>query len=171
MRSASRRRGTLRGDQVVDARAKVLQHEILLGRRLAVVDLLGPLLQRQLDAERLVDREGDVEEVERIDPEVVDRVALRRDLVALDVARLGNNVRHGVERRRHRQPSENPIVFGNRAGTRESPRTRLIVRGRYSQGAATVQWRGPAAIPHYRQTAAGKSGHFAPIGPPGPAEK
>ena len=43
---------------------EVLQHEVLLGRDLALVDLLRPLLERQLDAERLVDREGDVEEGE-----------------------------------------------------------------------------------------------------------
>ena len=67
----------LGGDQLVDAGAEVLQHEILLGRRLAVVDLLGPLLERQLDAERLVDGERDVEEVEAVDAEIVDGVAVR----------------------------------------------------------------------------------------------
>src|SRR5262252_8554447 len=53
--------------QLVDARAQVLQHEILLGGRLAVVDLLGPLLQRQLNAKLLIDRERDVEEIEAVD--------------------------------------------------------------------------------------------------------
>src|SRR5262249_19017613 len=76
MRSGSRRRA-LGGDEVVDARAEVLQHEILLRGRLAVVDLLRPLLQRQLDAERLVDGEGDIEEVEAVDAEVLDRMAVR----------------------------------------------------------------------------------------------
>jgi hypothetical protein len=73
-------------NQLVDARAQILQDEILLGGRLAVVDLLGPLLQRQLDAELLVDREGDVQEIEAVDAEVIDGVAIRRDRVARDVA-------------------------------------------------------------------------------------
>src|ERR1700756_3531644 len=55
------------GDHVVDAGAQILEHEILLGRRLAVVDFLGPTLDRQLDAERLVDGKRDVEEVEAVD--------------------------------------------------------------------------------------------------------
>src|SRR5436309_1644241 len=76
--------------QFVNARAEVLQYEVLLGGRLTVVDFLGPLLKRQLDAERLVDRERNVEEVEAVDPEVVDRMALRRDLLAVDIAGFGN---------------------------------------------------------------------------------
>src|SRR5216684_4171078 len=51
--SLIRRSCALGGNEVVDAGAKVLEDEILLGRRLAVVDLLRPLLQRQLDADRL----------------------------------------------------------------------------------------------------------------------
>ncbi len=69
------RLGALGRDQFVDARAEVFQDEILLGRRLAVVDLLGPLLERQLDAERLI----------------VDRVAFRGDRVARDVAGFSDN--------------------------------------------------------------------------------
>ena len=76
---------------------EVLQDEVLLGRHLALVDLLGPLLERQLDAEGLVDREGDVEEGERIDPEIVDGVALGRDRVARDVGGVGDDVRDAVE--------------------------------------------------------------------------
>ena len=73
-------------NQFVDAGAQVLQHEILLGGRLAVVDLLGPLFQRQLDAELLVDRERDVQEIEAVDAEIIDGMAIRRDRVARDVA-------------------------------------------------------------------------------------
>ena len=50
-----------------------------------LVDLLGPALQRQLDPEGLVDREGDVEEGEAVDAEVVDGVTLGRDLLPRDV--------------------------------------------------------------------------------------
>src|SRR5215831_13947235 len=76
----------LGGDQLVDARAQVFQHKVLLGGRLAVIDLLGPLFQRQLDPERLVDGECDVEEIEAVDAKIVDGVAIRRDRVARDVA-------------------------------------------------------------------------------------
>src|SRR5215212_1143057 len=51
--------GLLGGDERVDAGHEVLEHEIFLGRHLALVDLLRPLLERQLDPESLVDREGD----------------------------------------------------------------------------------------------------------------
>ena len=95
----------LGGDQFVDARAEILEHEILLGGRLAVVDFLGPLLERQLDPERLVDREGDIEEVEAVDAEIVDGVAFRLDLLARNVAGLGDDIGHGVEGRGHHQLS------------------------------------------------------------------
>src|ERR1700756_1430929 len=88
------------GDHVVDAGAQILEHEILLGGRLAVVDLLGPALDRQFDAERLVDGKGDVEEVQAVDAEVVDSVTLRLDVVARDiVASLGDDIGDGVEGR------------------------------------------------------------------------
>src|SRR5262249_9248868 len=87
----------LAGDQLIDPRAQLLQHEVLLGRGFAIVDLLDPLLQRHLDPEGLIDREGNVEKVERVDPQVVDDVALRRDVLARDVADLGDDVRDGLE--------------------------------------------------------------------------
>src|SRR6266700_6963372 len=62
----------LGGNQFVDARAQILQYEILLGGRFAVVDFLGPLFQRQLDTELLVDRERDVQKIEAVDAEVID---------------------------------------------------------------------------------------------------
>ena len=93
--------GALGGDQFVDAVAQVLQLKILVGRGLAVVDLLRPLLERHLDPERLVDREGDIEEVQAVDPQIVDRVTLRLDRVARDVAGLGDDIGHGVKGRRH----------------------------------------------------------------------
>src|ERR1700712_4058878 len=91
----------LRGDQFVDALAEVFQDEILLGRGLAVVDLLGPLFQRQLDAERLVDGEGDVQKVQAVDPQIVDRVAVGRYRVPRNVAGLRDNVGDLIECGRH----------------------------------------------------------------------
>ena len=58
----------------------------------AVVDLLGPFFERHLDAERLVDGKGDVEEVQAVDPQIVDGMALRLDRVARNVAGLSDNV-------------------------------------------------------------------------------
>src|SRR5437868_13296125 len=78
-------------NQLVDARAQVLQNEILLGGRLAVVDLLRPLFQRQLDSELLVDRERDVQEIEAVDAKVVDGMAIGRDRVARNVAGLSDD--------------------------------------------------------------------------------
>src|SRR5580698_2945836 len=83
MRSAS---GALRRDQLVDLVGKIAQHEVLVGGGLAVVDLLGPLLERQLDAEGLVDGESDIQEVEAVDFEVVDGVAFRLDVLARNIA-------------------------------------------------------------------------------------
>src|ERR1700761_544140 len=83
--------GTLGRDQFVDARAEVLQHEILFGGRLAVVDFLRPLFQRQLDPEGLVDGKGDVEEIKAVDAQIVDRMAIRCDRVARDVAGLSDD--------------------------------------------------------------------------------
>src|SRR6185312_17542790 len=82
----------LGGDQLVDAGAEILQDEILLGRGLAVVDLLGPLLERQLDAERLIDGKGDIEKIEAVDAQILDCVAFRLDRVARNIAGLGNDV-------------------------------------------------------------------------------
>src|SRR5512139_1041513 len=84
--AARSRACALGGNQFVDARAQILQHEILLGGRLAVIDLLGPFFQRQLDSELLVDSERDVQEIEAVDAQIVDGMAIRRDRVARDVA-------------------------------------------------------------------------------------
>src|SRR5712691_6618664 len=93
--------GALGSDKLVDAGAQVVQLKILLGRRLAVVDLLGPLLERHLDSERLVDRERDVEKIQAVDAEVVDGVAFRLDRLARNIAGLRDDIGHGVKGRRH----------------------------------------------------------------------
>src|SRR5258708_7014694 len=91
----------LGGDQFVDAIGEVFQHEVLLGRGLAVVDLLGPFFKRHFNSERLVDRKGDVEEVQAVDPQIVDGVALRLDRVARNVAGLSDNVGDLIVSGRH----------------------------------------------------------------------
>src|SRR5438445_5767421 len=95
--SLIRRSCALGGDEVVDAGAQILEDEILLGRRLALVDFLRPLLQRQLDAERLVDGKGDVEKIQAVDFEIVDGVAFRLDLLPRNVAGFGNDIRNRIE--------------------------------------------------------------------------
>src|SRR5258708_4995763 len=87
----------LRRDQTVYAGAEIVEDEILLGRGLAVIDLLGPLLERQLDPESLVDGEGYIEKIQAVDPKIVDGVAFRLDLVAGDIARLGDDIGDRIE--------------------------------------------------------------------------
>src|SRR5581483_9661614 len=87
----------LGSDQIVDASAEIFHDEILLGRRLAVIDFLRPLLERQLDAKGLVDGEGDIEEIEAVDAEIVDGVALRGTRIAGNIARFRDDFGHGIE--------------------------------------------------------------------------
>ena len=93
--------GTLGSDEFVDAGAQVVQLKILFSRRLPVVDLLRPLLERHLDAERLVDRKRDVEEIQAVDAEIVDGMAFGLDRLTGNVAGLGDDIGHGVKSRRH----------------------------------------------------------------------
>ena len=69
-----RRSGALGRDQFVDAGAKILEDEILFLGRLTVVDLLGPLLERQLDAESLVDGKA-ISRKSRLSIQIVDGIA------------------------------------------------------------------------------------------------
>src|SRR5262245_5348474 len=115
MRGAS---GALGRNQFVDAIAEILENEVLVGRGLAVVDLLGPLLERQLDAERLVDGEGDIEEVEAVDLQIVDRVTFRLDVLTRDVAGFRNDLSHFIERSGHRACS---FLDANGAATMTAP--------------------------------------------------
>src|SRR5690606_36486544 len=91
--------GLLGCNQLVDFCAEVLENEILLGRNLAFVHFLGPLLKRNLDAESLVDSEDDVEEVEAVDAQIVDGVAIRRDGVTVDFTAFGDDVADFVKSR------------------------------------------------------------------------
>src|SRR5688500_12550522 len=59
-RTAPSGRGLLRRDEFLDPLRQVPHDEILFGRRLARIDLLRPGLDRDLDAEGLVDGEDDV---------------------------------------------------------------------------------------------------------------
>src|SRR5262245_17441829 len=69
----------------------------MLGLGFSVVYSLDPLHQPNLEIEDLINGECDVEKVERVDPQIVDDVALRRDVLARDVADLGDDVRDGLE--------------------------------------------------------------------------
>src|SRR3954453_20970055 len=71
--------GGLGRHQFLDPRRQVLHDEVLLGRGGAGIDLLGPGFDRDLDAEGLVDGEDDVEEVEAVDAEIIDHMAVGRD--------------------------------------------------------------------------------------------
>ena len=92
-----RKSGLLGGDEFVDLGAQVLQHEIFLGRNLAVIDFLRPLFERDLDTEGLVDGKNDVEEVKAIDAEIINRVAFRRDGIAVDFTGFSDDIGDLVE--------------------------------------------------------------------------
>src|SRR5262245_57739455 len=96
------RRSSLAGNEGVDPRAEVLQHEIVVAGRLAVGHILRPLLDRQLDAEFLVDRENGIEKVEAVDAEIAKDVALWFDHLGRDIADFANDPGHSLERRWHR---------------------------------------------------------------------
>src|SRR5215467_2067303 len=100
----SARSSALGSDKLVDAGAQVVELKILLGGRLALVDLLRPLLERHLDSECLVDCERNVEKIQAVDAKVINGVALRLDSVPRNIAGLGDDIGHGVERRRHVNP-------------------------------------------------------------------
>ena len=65
-----RKSGLLGGDEFVDLGAQVLQHEIFLGRNLAVIDFLRPLFERDLDTEGLVDGKNDVQKIQAVDAQI-----------------------------------------------------------------------------------------------------
>src|SRR5437762_11073436 len=96
------RSGALGSDQLVDPLAQILKDKVLVRRRLALVDLLRPLFERQFYAEGLIDGEGDVEEVETVDLEVIDCMTFGLDILARDIASLRNDFSHFVERGGHR---------------------------------------------------------------------
>ena len=90
---------SLGSDELVDAGAQVIKHEILVSGGLAVVDFLRPLLERKLNPESLVDGEGDIQKIEAIDAKIVNGVAFRLDGVARNIAGFGDDIGDGVERR------------------------------------------------------------------------
>src|SRR6185437_12336463 len=94
--------GSLSSDKFVDAGAQVLKHEVLIRGCLAVIYFLCPLLERKLDTECLVDSKCDIEEIKAVYAEIIDGMAFRLDGIARDIARLGDDIGDGVERRRHR---------------------------------------------------------------------
>jgi hypothetical protein len=63
---------------------------------------LRPLFKRELDAEGLVDGEGDIEEIQAVDAEIVNGVAFGRNGIARNIAGLGDNIGDSFERVGHR---------------------------------------------------------------------
>ncbi len=89
------------GDEIVDARAQVLQQKIVLDRGKSLVDFLGPRFQRNLDAEFLVQRENDIEEIQAVDAQVVDRVRIGFDLIQRNLARFSDHFGNNFKSRGH----------------------------------------------------------------------
>ena len=83
LRACARTR-VLRRDQLVDAVGEVLRTKYC--SVVALPSLTScPFLERHLDPKGLVDGKGDVEEVEAVDSEIVDGMALRLDRVTRNV--------------------------------------------------------------------------------------
>src|SRR5437588_2054263 len=140
------RSGALGSDQLVDPLAQVLQDEVLVGRSLAVVDFLRPLLKRELYAEGLIDGERDVEEIETIDLKIVDGMTFRLDILARDIASLRNDFGHFIECGGHRACSLWSIEEKRRPSpARASPVASgpSFVNAPYSEGCWQVQRRRP----------------------------
>ena len=83
--------GVLGGNQMIDFGTEVREHEVPGAAGFSLVDFLGPVFERNGDAELLIDGEDRVEEVQTIDVEILRDVAVMRDLVPRNVADLGNS--------------------------------------------------------------------------------
>src|SRR4029077_13110064 len=89
--------GPLGSDEFVDAVAQVLKYKILVCSGFAVVDLLGPLLERKFDPKGLVDGECDIKKIETVDPEIINRMTFRLYGVARNITGFSDNIGDGVE--------------------------------------------------------------------------
>src|SRR5215813_10792630 len=128
----------LRGDQLVDPAAEMAQHEIVADRGPAFVDLLHPLLDRHLDAESLVDGKGNIEKIQAVDAEIVDRMRFRANFCPIYIADLGDDACHRVEGRTHYLPAfaphparaESKQILSKSQSTREAPTGRALTASR-----------------------------------------
>lgn len=88
----------LRRNQFVDFCAQIAKHEIFFGGHFAVIDILGPLLERYFDAEFFVDGENNVEKVEAVDAEIVNGVAFGSDCITVDFTGVCDDIGYFFKR-------------------------------------------------------------------------
>jgi hypothetical protein len=89
--------GSLGGHELIDLVAQIAQNEIFLRGHIAVIDVLRPLFERNLYPEFLVYRENDIEKIKAVYSQIVNRMAVTGDCVAIDLARIGNDIGDLVE--------------------------------------------------------------------------
>jgi hypothetical protein len=88
-------------DQVVYVGTEFTHNKIpLRGNRLQM-RCMQPLAERHRDTECIIDRKPKVEQVEAVNPEIIQEVAVGRDSAACNVTIECNNVRNNVKGRRH----------------------------------------------------------------------
>ena len=89
-------------DQVVYVSTEFTHNEIpLCGIRLQL-HCMQPLAERHRDTECIIDRKPKVEQVEAVNPEIMQEVAVGRDSAAWNVTIQCNNVRNNVKGGQHR---------------------------------------------------------------------
>src|SRR5690606_3861947 len=87
--------------EAIDLCTEVAQNEVVLAFDLSLVDLLEPAIERHFDTEPPVDLEGDVEERQAVDLQILHDVAVRGDLLDRNVAGRSNDLVDRLERRWH----------------------------------------------------------------------
>ena len=91
-------------DQVVYVGTEFTHNEIpLRGNRLQM-RCMQPLAERYRDTECIIDRKPKVEQVEAVNPEIIQEVAVGRDSAAWNATIQCNNVRNNVKGGLHRPP-------------------------------------------------------------------
>ena len=99
-------------DQVVYVSTELTHDKIpLRGNRLQMRGMQ-PLAERQRDPECIIDCKPKVEQVEAVNPEIIQEVAVGRDSAAWNVTIQCNNVRNNVKGGRHRtRDAEEPAAI------------------------------------------------------------
>jgi hypothetical protein len=99
-------------DQVVYVGTEFTHNKIpLRGNRLQML-CMQPLAERHRDTECIINRKPKVEQLEAVNPEIVQEVAVGRDSAAWNVTIECNDVRNNVKGGRHRtRDAEEPAAI------------------------------------------------------------
>jgi len=90
-------------DQVVDVSTEFTHNKMALRGNCVQMRRMQPFAKRQRDSECIINRKPKVEQVEAVNPEIIQEMAVGRDSAAWNVTIECNNVRNNVKSRRHRK--------------------------------------------------------------------